>query len=166
MGLANIQLIQTVVALFQINSFDNDGLCAMCYSILLRYLLSISNFGIHQQIHSLHCGVYQTIICFWYRFVNIGAFVFPSFVDVQPTSCHWTYVIWIRYLLAQNSIQQREVHSNRFNKMFNLFRKPQLVNAISSGLRVANKPSVAAFCTSETPRRIEKSKLLDKSFWG
>lgn len=43
-------------------------------------------------------------------------------------------------------------------KMFNLFRKLQLVNSIANGLRVVNRPGVVGFSSEETPRRIEKSK--------
>lgn len=44
------------------------------------------------------------------------------------------------------------------DKMFSLFRKPQVVTSLVNGLKVANRPSVAGLCSEETPRRIEKSK--------
>lgn len=62
------------------------------------------------------------------------------------------------FLLAQNNIHQK--HQFTFNnKMFNLIRKPKVGNVLMTGLRVMNNPSVAAFCTTEPPKRVEKSKF-------
>lgn len=43
--------------------------------------------------------------------------------------------------------------------MFNLFRKPQLVRMFENAAKAINKPSIAAYCTENAPKRIEKSKF-------
>lgn len=54
------------------------------------------------------------------------------------------------------------VYYDLFDKMFNLFRKPQLANAFVNGIRIIRNPSAAGFCTEEPPRRIEKSKFTQQ----
>ncbi|XP_031627452.1 single-stranded DNA-binding protein, mitochondrial [Contarinia nasturtii] len=41
--------------------------------------------------------------------------------------------------------------------MFNLFRTPQLVRMVENGMKSVNKPFVAAYCTGDLPKRMEKT---------
>lgn len=82
----------------------------------------------------------------------------------------WHSHIWRKTLhLTKQQTYPPNIPFTFTDKMFNLLRKPQITSILLNGQKILNQPSAAKFCTTEAPKRIEKSKWIRLNFiwfWG